>query len=220
MRILFGNVMSKKRMLNITVLAALAFFFWLMLLICIQYVPINFDVAFLRIKQTEIQHPHYQVAFFTHVYTSLFTLLAGLTQFSSLFRKKFTLAHRSIGKIYIYLILLLAGPSGMVLAYYAKGGFWSQLSFILLSCLWMLFTFLALRKTIQKKFETHKKFMYFSYALTLSAITLRLWKYIIANTIALPPHETYIIVSWLAWTLNLVVAYFLFKSQNEIKNIG
>ena len=54
-----------------------------------------------------------------------------------------------------------------------------------------------------------KKYMYFSYALTLSAITLRLWKYIIANTLALPPQETYIIVAWLAWTLNLLFAFWI-----------
>lgn len=211
--------MNKKTIFNILVLTTLAFFSWLMLLICIQYIPINFDVAFLRIKQTEIQNTHYQIAFFTHVYTSLFTILAGFTQFSAWFRKKYTPAHRIIGKIYVYLILFLAGPSGLVLAYYAKGGFWSQLSFIILSILWLTFTFLAIRKAVQKDFRSHKKFMYFSYALTLSAISLRLWKYIIANTLALPPHETYIIVAWLAWTLNLAVAYFLFKREKDVQKI-
>lgn len=205
--------MSKKLLLHIILLATLTFFSWLMLLICLQYIPINFDVAFLRIKQTEIKLPHYQVAFFTHVYSSLFTILVGFTQFSDWFRKKYTSIHRSIGRLYVFIILLLAGPSGFVLALYAKGGFWSQLSFIILSILWLLFTYLAFSKAVKKDFITHKKFMYFSYALTLSAITLRLWKWIITNTIQLGPHETYIIVAWLAWTLNLGVAYFLFKKQ-------
>jgi len=205
--------MNKKLIINIIALLVLVFFSWLMLLICLQYIPINFDVAFLRIKQQEIQIPHYQVAFFAHVYTSLFTILAGFTQFSTWLRRKYTKLHRTIGKAYVFIILLLAGPSGLVLAYYAKGGFWSQLSFIILSILWLVFTFLAFRAALKKDFVAHKKFMFYSYALTLSAISLRLWKWIIANTIALPPHETYIIVAWLAWTLNLIVAYVLFKYQ-------
>jgi len=205
--------MNKKLIINIIALLVLVFFSWLMLLICLQYIPINFDVAFLRIKQQEIQIPHYQVAFFAHVYTSLFTILAGFTQFSTWLRRKYTKLHRTIGKAYVFIILLLAGPSGLMLAYYAKGGFWSQLSFIILSIFWLVFTFLAFRTALKKDFVAHKKFMFYSYALTLSAISLRLWKWIIANTIALPPHETYIIVAWLAWTLNLIVAYVLFKYQ-------
>jgi uncharacterized membrane protein len=216
MKVLFGTAMNKKFIINILLLVALAFFTWLMLLICIQYIPIDFDVAFLRIKQEQIKMPHYQIAFFTHVYTSLFTILAGFTQFSDYLRKKYSALHRNIGKLYIFIILFLAAPSGLVLACYAKGGFWSQLSFIILSVLWFVFTWVAFRKALKKDFVAHKKYMYYSYALTLSAITLRLWKYIIANTLAWPPHETYIIVSWLAWTLNLALAYFLLKSKNDI----
>ncbi len=209
--------MNKKIVLNIFILLVLAYFTWLMLLICMQYIPINFDVAFLRIKQQEIKLPHYQIAFFTHVYTSLFTILAGFTQFSKTIRTNCKKLHRTIGKLYVFIVLCFAAPSGLVLAFYAKAGFWSQLSFIILSVLWFAFTFLAFRKAVKKDFVAHKKFMYFSYALTLSAITLRLWKYIIANTLVLPPHETYIIVAWLAWTLNLLIAYFLFKMQNEFQ---
>lgn len=217
MRILCGTVMSKKLVFNIILVLVLAFFSWLMLLICIQYIPINFDVAFLRIKQQQIRLPHYQIAFFTHVYTSLFTILVGFTQFSKYIRTHNALLHRTVGKLYVFIVLFLAAPSGLVLAFYAKAGFWSQLSFIILSVLWLLFTYLAFRTAIKKDFLAHKKYMYFSYALTLSAITLRIWKYIIANTIALPPYQTYIIVAWLAWTLNLAVAYFFFKNQEQIQ---
>ena len=212
----FGIVMSKKFIFNAMLIALLAFFSWLMLLICIQYIPIHFDVAFLSIKQEEIKLPHYQIAFFTHVYTSLFTILAGFTQFSAWIRRKYKKLHRLIGKFYVFVILILAGPSGLVLALYAKGGFWSQLSFVILSILWLVFTFLAFQKVRKKDFIAHKKYIYMSYALTLSAISLRLWKWLIANTLALPPYETYIIVAWLAWTINLIVAYILIQQQKKL----
>lgn len=219
MLILCGNAMTRKKIFHLFLLVALAFFSWLMLLICLQYIPVHFDVAFLRIKQQEIKMPHYQLAFFTHVYVSLFTILAGFTQFSHLLRKKYTRVHRGIGQLYVVIILFLAAPSGLILAWYAKAGVWSQLSFTTLSILWFLFTYLAFRKAVKKEFYEHKKFMYYSYALTLSAITLRLWKWLIANTVEWPPQETYIVVAWLGWTLNLGIAY-MFIHYKRLKPKG
>jgi hypothetical protein len=193
----------------------LAFFCWLMLRICLQYIPLNFDVAFLRIKQQEIRMPLYQVAFFTHVYISLFTILAGFTQFSWYLRKHYSLLHRIVGNFYVFIILFLAAPSGLVLAWYAKAGIWSQTSFTMLSLLRFWFTYKAFREALRQDFVAHKKYIYYSYALTLSAITLRLWKWMITNTISLPPHETYIIVAWLAWTLNLLVAFTLLQFEKK-----
>jgi len=59
----------------------LGYFSFLMILITVQYVPINLDVAFLHIKQEEIALQHYQVAFFSHVYSSVFVLLEDLLSF-------------------------------------------------------------------------------------------------------------------------------------------
>ena len=47
--------------------------------------------------------------------------------------------------------------------------------------------------------------MYRSYALTLSAITLRAWKWLIINVFETAPMDTYKIVAWLGWVLNLLV---------------
>ena len=44
-----------------------------------------------------------------------------------------------------------------------------------------------------------------SYALTLSAISLRLFKWIIVFIWAPPPMDTYRIVAWLGWVFNLVL---------------
>lgn len=53
------------------------YFSFLLLLITLQYIPYNTDVAFLRIKQDEIALDYYKVAFFTHVYTSIFLMILG-----------------------------------------------------------------------------------------------------------------------------------------------
>ena len=60
----------------------LAFFTWLMARITVDYIPYNTDVGFLRIKQHYIHIDHWRIAFFIHVYASIWVLLAGFTQFS------------------------------------------------------------------------------------------------------------------------------------------
>lgn len=201
---------------------AYAYFSYLLFLITIQYIPLDFDVAFLRIKQDEIQLFHYKIAFFTHVYTSIFLIAFGWIQFSSFNRKKYSKLHRNFGKLYIIIILLFSGPSGLIMSYYANGGIISQISFIILSILWLLFTYLSFYYAKRLDFKKHQKFAIRSFALTLSAISLRLFKYIIVFLFQPFPMDTYRIVSWLGWTFNLVLAeiiiiYFLNKRINGIK---
>ena len=201
---------------------AYAYFSYLLLLITIQYIPLDFDVAFLRIKQDEIQQFHYKIAFFTHVYTSIFLVAIGWMQFSTYIRKKYQKWHRNIGKFYILVILLFSGPSGLIMSYYANGGIFSQTAFIILSILWMLFTYLSFRYAKMLDFKRHQKFAIRSFALTLSAISLRLFKFIIVFLFHPPPMDAYRIVSWLGWFFNLLLAeiliIYLFKKKiNGIK---
>ncbi len=201
---------------------AYAYFSYLLFLITIQYIPLNYDVAFLRIKQDEIQLFHYKIAFFTHVYTSIFLVAIGWMQFSNSIRKKFATLHRQIGKFYILIILLFSGPSGLIMSYYANGGIISKTAFIILSILWMLFTYLSFYYANKIDFKNHQKFAIRSFALTLSAISLRLFKYIIVFLFQPLPMDTYRIVSWLGWTFNLLLAeiiiiYIFNTKQNGIK---
>lgn len=186
-------------------------------MITIQYIPLDFDVAFLRIKQNEIQLFHYKIAFFTHVYTSIFLVAFGWIQFSSFIRKKYTSLHRMVGKCYILILLLFSGPSGLIMSYYANGGIIAQTAFILLSLLWMLFTYLSFFYAKKLDFISHQKFAIRSFALTLSAISLRLFKFIIVFLFQPLPMDTYQIVSWLGWIFNLLVAelliVYLFKKK-------
>ena len=201
---------------------AYAYFSYLLFLITIQYIPLDFDVAFLRIKQDEIQLFHYKIAFFTHVYTSIFLIAVGWLQFSTYIRRRHKLLHRNIGKFYIVIILFFSGPSGLIMSYYANGGIFSQSAFIILSILWMLFTSLSFNYAKKLDFKKHQKFAIRSFALTLSAISLRLFKFIIVFLFHPPPMDAYRIVSWLGWTFNLVLAeiliIYLFKNKiNGIK---
>lgn len=208
-----------QNIIYLLLILALAFFSYLMLQICLQYIPIHLDVAFLRIKQNVVHLPHYQVAFFTHVFTSMFSILAGATQFSATIRIKYTKVHRVVGFVYFISIILFAAPSGFVLAIYANGGWSSQLAFVLLSILWWTSSLGALIQVKNKKYILHEYLVYISYALTLSAITLRIWKFGIAHIFEPRPMDMYRIVAWLGWVPNLALALLIiyFKEQQYEK---
>ncbi len=105
------------------------------------------------------------------------------------------------------------------MGFYANGGIFSRIAFVLLATLWMYFTFMAWYKVKQKDYVSHRRFMMRSYALTLSAITLRAWKYLITNLNHIdpdwvfPPMDVYRVIAWLGWGLNLLVAEWLIRSS-------
>jgi uncharacterized membrane protein len=186
--------------------------------ITIRYIPYNLDVGFLIIKQDYIHIKHWRYAFFIHVYTSLFVLFAGATQFSTYLLKKNKKLHRIFGYAYSINILFITGPAALIMSFYANGGTISKIAFVLLSFLWLYFTSVALIKAKNKEYKAHQRFMIRSYALTLSAITLRIWKFLIMNYLEIPPMDVYRIVAWLGWGLNIILAewYILNQQKNEI----
>ncbi len=193
----------------------LAFFTWLMARITVNYIPYHTDAGFLRIKQQYIDIGIWRNAFFVHVYASLWVLFAGFTQFSRKLLRSRPRLHRTLGYIYVCDVLLVTGPAGLLMGFYANGGLYSRIAFVSLALLWIFFTAMALVKARQKKFREHRQYMIRSYALTLSALTLRAWKYAITNTVELPPMDVYRTVAWLGWGVNLLVAEWIIRRQNE-----
>lgn len=201
----------------------LAFFSFLMLRIIFLYIPVQNDVAFLQLKQSYIHITEWRIAFFIHVFSSMLALLAGFTQFSNRLLKHKPKLHRAIGYSYVVNILMVTGPAGLLMSFYANGGITSRVAFVMLSVLWIGFTAIALYKAIRKDFHAHRVFMIYSYALTLSAITLRIWKVLLANFTDIPPMDRYRIIAWLGWTLNLIVAeiciYRFVKKKNRFQKL-
>ena len=195
------------------ILITLAFFTFLMARITVAYLPYNTDAGFLRIKQDYIDIDHWRIAFFVHVYTSLWVLLAGFTQFSSHLQDFYPRLHRTFGYIYVIDVLLITGPAGLLMGVYANGGLPSKMSFVTLAIGWITFTAIALIKAKKGDFVAHRNFMIRSYALTFSAVTLRAWKWGITNTMELPPMDVYRAVAWLGWVPNIIFAELLIRKH-------
>ena len=198
---------------QLPVYGALLFFSYLMLLITLQYVPVRTDAAFLQIKQEALQHWFYPAVFFTHVFSSIVVLLAGVTQFPVVFRTRYRKVHRYAGRVYVLLILCVSGPTGFVMACLANGGWVAQVAFCLLAALWVYVTWKGYATIRQGNVAAHQRWMARSYALTLSAVTLRLWKWGIVLAFEPRPMDTYRMVAWLGWTVNLAAAELILNGS-------
>ncbi|MCW3101849.1 MAG: hypothetical protein JWO09_289 [Bacteroidetes bacterium] len=195
------------------------FFFMLMLKITVPYFSFDYDVDFLLTKQSVLHSNVWRIAFYTHISSSLFVLLIGIFQFVKQFILRYARLHRVLGKIYVALILFVSAPSGFVMAIYANGGVAAKVSFGTISVLWWYFTFMAYREIRKGKLRSHLAFMYRSYALTLSAITLRTYVLLLPFFIHLHAKEMYTLVSYLSWVPNLVIAELLIRYSSRYNDI-
>lgn len=207
---------SNKNIISLTLLLLLAFFSFLMLRIIWAYAPMNTDTAFLQLKQQYIHITEWRVAFFIHVFSSMLVLFAGFTQFSKTLLLRKPKLHRRLGYIYVIDILVVTGPAAFLMSFYANGGIGSRIGFIILSVLWIGFTSIALYYAWQRKFKQHRIFMIRSFAMTLSAVSLRIWKVVLANFTDIPPMDRYRIIAWAGWVINLLIAeYIIFRLYNK-----
>jgi hypothetical protein len=181
--------------------------------ITLPYLSFRYDIGFLLTKQAILHKDIWRWSFYIHITSSIFVLLFGVFQFIKPLLESFPQLHRLLGKAYVIIILFLSAPSGLVMAFYANGGLYSRISFVIISVLWWLFTFAAYLKIKNKKIKGHIDFMIRSYALTLSAITLRTYVLILPSFIHLHAKEMYTLVAWLSWVPNLIIAEVIIRCK-------
>jgi len=194
-------------------LIIISFFTYLMVNIVLPYTSWRDDVDFLLTKSEVVQRVYYMASFYAHIFSSCIILFCGAFLFSNVVLRRFKKLHRYLGRLYVGLVLIVSAPSGLVMAVHANGGIKAQTSFVLLSVLWWLFTYKGFKTAVQGNFIAHRKWMMRSYALTLSAVTLRVMQMILGSYFYLDPVSQYIFVAWGSWMFNLFLIefYFLIK---------
>ena len=186
---------------------------YLLILLSLPYIHFIPGVEFLATKQLIYHIDAWRISFYVHVFTSPIVILAGLFQFNGWILRNKPKLHRLLGMIYVIVVLFVTGPAALIMSLYANGGRVAQTSFVILSCLWILFTFLAYRKVRKHDYSSHIKWMIRSYALTLSAVTLRFYAYLFdVFNLNLGPKETYILLAYLSWIPNLIFAEILMRA--------
>lgn len=192
---------------------AFTYFFVLMLRITLFYVPLDSTANFLAIKQTEVEErPEYLTIFHIHVYTSIFVLVAGFI--ALFFNKSLKKIHRWSGRVYVILTLVFSSISGIYMAFFANGGIPAKISFVILGLLWFYSTYRAYQEVRNRNIMNHRHWMWRSYTLCFSAVTLRLWKVILVYLFHPNPMDVYQVIAWLGWIPNILfVEYLILKNK-------
>ena len=149
----------------------------------------------------------WNIGFYTHIILGGPALLIGWTQFGAKFRNRKLLLHRQLGKAYV-LAVLFSSIAGILIAFFATGGFVSSLGFFCLGMIWLYTTIMAYLSIKKGQVESHQKMMIYSYAVCFSAVTLRIWLPLLIITFG-DFITAYMIVAWLCWVPNLLVAYLI-----------
>jgi uncharacterized membrane protein len=131
-------------------------------------------------------------------------LLLGAVQFSPVPRHRSPSFHRVVGRMYV-VACLVGALSGFVLALGTSAGPIASIGFGLLSTAWTTVNLLGWQRARTGQYASHRRWMIRSWALTLSAVTLRLLVPI-AEIADLPSDPAYQAISFLCWVPNLVVA--------------
>lgn len=158
----------------------------------------------------------WNIGFYTHIIPGGIALLIGWIQFIKNIRTKKLILHRTIGKIYVS-AALVSSVGAIYIALYATGGIIASLGFMCIGIFWFYSTFKAYTSVRNGNIDGHKNMMIYSYAACLAAVTLRFWlpllAYIFQDFIT-----AYLIVAWLCWIPNLLVAYYIIRRKQMAGN--
>jgi hypothetical protein len=204
---------TTRHLLSAIAISIVVFCSYLMFKLTVPYFSFDYDVDFLLTKQAILYVDIWRWSFYTHISTSLVVLFVGVFQFIRPIINQWPKTHRVLGKVYVILVLYFCAPSGLVMAFYANGGIWAKISFVLTSVLWWFFTLIAFLKIRKGSVSSHIAFMIRSYSLTLSAITLRTYVLVLPHLFILHSKEMYVLVAWLSWLPNLIVAEVLIRKK-------
>ncbi len=139
-----------------------------------------------------------------HIAGAVVALLVGSFQFLPALRRGLRRPHRWIGRVYA-VGCLVGGTAGLILAPGSFAGPVATAGFGSLAVLWIVFALLGWRAAVGGRFVEHRRWMVRSWALTLAAVTLRIYLPLV-EVFDLPFLPMYRAISWFAWVPNLMLA--------------
>jgi len=153
------------------------------------------------------------LAIYAHLVGGMLALALGPWQFNARIRQRMLRVHRWTGRGYIVSVLV-GGAGALALAPYSMQGFVTHLGFGMLATLWLLTTAIAYARIREGDIAAHRRWMTRSYALTLAAVTLRIWLPI-SQIAGMPFADAYQAVAWFCWVPNLIVAEWIVIARLE-----
>ncbi len=156
-------------------------------------------------------------ALYLHIAGGATALALGALQFWRGLRTRAPRVHRWIGRIYLVGVAV-GSLGGLVIAPTSTAGFVGFFGFSTLAVLWLATGWRAYRAIRRRDVASHQAWMIRNYALTYSAVTLRIWLPLMIFAPLLvgqaPDFDNaYAAVPFVAWLPNLIVAEWLIRRR-------
>lgn len=163
--------------------------------------------------------------FYVHIVAGGLALVLGPVQFWRGLRVRHPLAHRWIGRTYLVAVAA-AAVGGILIAPVSQAGIVGLFGFGTLGVLWLVTGWRAYRAIRRADVANHRAWMMRNFALTYSAVTLRIWLPLLI--LAQLPFaaaaggafdadaafaNAYAAVPFLAWLPNLIIAEWLIRRR-------
>jgi hypothetical protein len=163
-----------------------------------------------------------RVAFYGHVALASLALLLGPWQFSHRLRRRWPVAHRSVGVAYL-LTVGVAAVCALAMAPFNHARMAGFFGFGALALLWAYTAWRGFDSARRRDLRQHQAWMIRNYALTFAGVTLRSWVGLLI-AVQLPfvgadadpdtLFETaYVAVPFLCWVPNVIVAEWLIRRR-------
>lgn len=160
--------------------------------------------------QMRLSFQAHSAAVYAHVFGAAMALAVGPWQFSSRWRARRPGLHRWLGRVYLGVGVLLGGLAGLYLSVHAYGGLPGKLGFAALALLWLFTGVRAFQAIRHGDIQSHRRWMVRNFALSLAAVTLRIWLPS-SMMLRIPFDLAYPLIAWLCWVPNLVVAELVLR---------
>lgn len=148
-----------------------------------------------------------------HIVLAIIALTTGPLGLSKSIRKKRPVLHRWNGRIYVGAIVFNIIP-GYYVSFYANGGVWSVIGFLILNTLWLLTTINGYRFIRKGQVRQHRIWVLRSFFLTFANLTIYLIVAIFHYGVGLPYGLSYTFAVWLAFILNLLLAELVIRKSS------
>lgn len=180
----------------------------------LPYFSFSRDFDFIQERSFLFESGFYNACFYIHIAAGALCIGTALVQFSRYLLKKSKAIHRVSGKIYVAVVLFLGAPTGLFMAFFAKGSFWERCLFMFMAGWWFITTLYGLTTIHKKNVVAHKVWMIRSYAMAMTAVTFRVY-YIILYLLDWTLLENYQFSLWVSVIGNMLIAEWIIYRQSR-----
>lgn len=220
---------SRQQTLQQTVKVFFQMLFWIpvsafsLLLIynTIPYFSFRKDFSFIEERSLLFSNSFYNTFFYIHIFAGAVCIFTSLIQFSRYILKRSKAIHRWSGKVYVFVVLFLAAPTGLYMSFFAKGSVWERSLFLFMAISWFITTLYGFTTIHKKNILAHKIWMIRSYAMAMTAVTFRIY-HIIFYLLDWNHLENYELSLWISVIGNMLFAEWIIyrKSRSYLKTFA